>query len=221
MKKTGAPSGLGLQLINAQPSGQGLPSLPAESQVSQEQLSPVQPSGNLSKLDEEEDVVTGRMCKSGFRAPGFGNVPFDALGKLPDSAVMTMDNLVNSMPQPKKKKAKKKKKAEDDDPDRPASPDPAAAPADGEEKKSEEKKKKRKKSPKKVEIIPEEPIPDISVNEAVGGTQSWNQVKTIREKSAVGVLTTATYDQRVNNFDAINKKTEELSTLLPQSNYIG
>lgn len=134
--------------------------------------------------------------------------------------------MVSAMPAPKKKKAKKKKKAEDDD----GSPSPAPAevapppspPPAGEDGGKKPVKKKKKKSPKKIKTPePEEPIPDLTVKEALEGANTWNNTFQIKQKTAVGTLTTANYEEKALNFSNINKKVEDIATLAPASNYVG
>ena len=84
-------------------------------------------------------------------------------------------------------------------------------------------KKGAKKEEKKKEPVVVEPkvIPPESVDKAYAKTVSWNCASNIESKVAVGTLTTAKYQERVQVFTATNEKVTGKSAIWPPQAYFG
>ena len=76
--------------------------------------------------------------------------------------------------------------------------------------KKEERKKDAAPVPAEVKI----PDPE-TVSQAYGKTVSWNNATSIANKYAVGTLTTAKYQVRVEVFNKMNANIAEKSALFP------
>jgi hypothetical protein len=76
--------------------------------------------------------------------------------------------------------------------------------------KKEEKKKDGAPVPAEPKILEPE-----TVQQAYSKTVSWNNASSIANKYAVGTLTTAKYQERVQVFDKMNAKVTEKSALFP------
>ncbi len=84
-------------------------------------------------------------------------------------------------------------------------------------------KKGAKKEEKKKEAVVVEPkvIPPENVDQAYQKTVSWNCASNIHSKVAVGTLTTAKYQERVQVFTTTNEKVTGKSAMWPPQAYFG
>jgi len=130
----------------------------------------------------------------------------------------------DNVPKPKKKKKKKKKEEEE----APAEPDPVPEPKSpvkgkGKSVKIEEppappspkKKEKKAKKPKKKEPEPEIPPPPMPKDER------FDLPNLMRSKISQNILTTENLSAKKEEFDRINKITEEFSNIAPQTDFLG
>jgi hypothetical protein len=136
-------------------------------------------------------------------------------------SILSITNLMETMPQPKGKKKKKKKAKEEDD----AAGEPAG---DGGESPTSPKKKGKKKKKKKAKAsdLPEPakweafPAPEMSVPDQMSHATAWSALNKIEQKMSAANMTTATFGQRVNQFN-LQYPEAQRSPFLPQSNFYG
>jgi len=85
------------------------------------------------------------------------------------------------------------------------------------------KKGAKKEEKKKGELAVVEPkiIPPETVDQTYQKTVSWNCASNIHQKVAVGTLTTAKYQERVQVFTATNEKVTAKSAMWPPQTYFG
>jgi hypothetical protein len=82
------------------------------------------------------------------------------------------------------------------------------------------KKEEKKKDAAPVPVEPKVLDPE-TVSEAYAKTVSWNNATSIANKFAVGTLTTAKYQERVEVFNKMNAGLSDKAALFPQQSYFG